>query len=148
MDCSMPGLPVRHHLAKFAQTHVIELVMPSNHLVLCCPFLLLSSIFPSIRVFFNESALRIKWPKYNEYSGLISFRTDWLPKGVSRVFCRNTIWKHQFFGAQPSLWSRYRTTGKNIALTIALTLLAKWCLCFLICCLGLSQLFFQGGSIF
>ena len=65
----------------------IELVMPSNHLILCCPLLLLPSIFPSIRVFSNESALHIRWPKYwsysfsispsNEYSGLISFRTDW-----------------------------------------------------------------------
>ena len=66
----------------------IESVMPSNHLILCCPFLLLSSVFPSIRVFSNESVLRIRWPKYwslsfsispsNEYSGLISFRMDWL----------------------------------------------------------------------
>jgi len=66
----------------------LELVMPSNHLILCCPLLLLPSIFPSIRVFSNESALRIRWPKYwsfsfnvspsNKYSGLISFRIDWL----------------------------------------------------------------------
>ena len=66
----------------------LESVMPSNHLILCCPLLLLSSIFPSIRVFCNESALHIRWPKYgsfsfnispsNEYSGLISFRMDWL----------------------------------------------------------------------
>ena len=66
----------------------IELVMPSNHLILCCPLLLLPSIFPSIRVFSNESALRMRWPKYwnfnfnispsNEHSGLISFRMDWL----------------------------------------------------------------------
>ena len=65
----------------------IRLVMPSNHLILCCPFLLLPSIFPSIRVFSNESTLHIRWPKYwsfsfsispsNEYSGLISFKTDW-----------------------------------------------------------------------
>ena len=63
---------------------LIELVMPSNHLILCCPLLLLPSIFPSIRVFSSESALRIRWPKYwsfnlsiSEYSGLISFRIDW-----------------------------------------------------------------------
>ena len=66
----------------------IDLVMPSNHLILCCPLLLLPSVFPSIRVFSNESVLRIRWPKYwsfsfsisasNEYSGLISFRMDWL----------------------------------------------------------------------
>ena len=73
---------------EFAQTHVIESVMPSNHLIHCHPCLLLPSIFPSIRVFPNESVLYIRWPKYwslhfnispsNEYSGLISFRMDWL----------------------------------------------------------------------
>ena len=98
----------------------IESVMPSNHLILCCPLLLLPSIFPSIRVFSNESALCIRWPKYwsfsfsirpsmNKYSGLISFRTDWLDllqtKGLSRVFSNTTVQKHQFFGAQLSLWS-------------------------------------------
>ena len=88
MDCSTPGLPVHHQLMEFTQTQSIESVMPSNHLILCHPFLLSPSIFPSIRVFSNESALRIRWPKYwsfsfnispsNEYSGLISFRMDWL----------------------------------------------------------------------
>ena len=89
----------------------IESVMPSNHLILCCPLLLLPSIFPSIRVFSNESALCIRWPKYwsfsinispsNEYSGLISFRTDWSlqSKGLTRVFT-TTVQKHQFFGTQ------------------------------------------------
>ena len=95
----------------------IELVMPSNHLILCRPFLLLPSIFPSIRVFSNESALRIRWPKYwsfsfsispfNEYSGLISFRMAGLismqSKGLSRVFSNTTIQKHQFFRARLSL---------------------------------------------
>ena len=96
----------------------IALVMPFNHLVLCCPLLLLPSIFPSIRVFSNESALHIRWPKYwsisfnisppNEYS-------DWFPlgltglilqsKGLSRVFFSTTVQKHQFFSAQPSLYS-------------------------------------------
>ena len=94
----------------------IELVMPSNHLILCHPLLLLPSVFPSIRVFSNESALCIRWPKYwsfsfsispsNEYSGLISFRMDWLisllSKGLSRVFSNTTVQKHQFFGAQVS----------------------------------------------
>ena len=92
-----------------------ESVMPSIHLILCGP-LLLPSIFPSIRVFFSESALCIRWPKYwnfsispsNYYSGLISFRIDWfislLSKGLSRVIC-TTIWKHQFFGTHSSLWS-------------------------------------------
>ena len=94
----------------------IESVMSSNHLVLCCPLLLPSSISPSIRVFSNESALCIRWPKYwsfsfsispsNIYSGLTSF-IDWLvsfqSKGLSRVFSRTTVQRHQIFGAQLSL---------------------------------------------
>ena len=94
----------------------IELVMPYNHLILCCPLLLLPSIFPSIRVFPNESVLRIRWPKdwsisfsispSNEYSGLISFRIDWFHLlTVSRVFSNTTAQKNQFFGSQPSVWS-------------------------------------------
>ena len=97
----------------------IESVIPSNHLILCCPLLLLPSIFPSIRTFSNKSVLCNKWPKYwsfgfsippsNEYSGLISFRlTGWISlqsKGLSRVFSNTTVQKHQFFGAQLSLWS-------------------------------------------
>ena len=89
--------------------------------ILCHP-LLLPSIIPRIRVFFNAhfQALRIRWPKYwsfsispsNEYPGLISFRIDWLislqSKGLSRVFSSTTIWKHQIFGIQPSLWSNYQ----------------------------------------
>ena len=62
MDCSTPGFPVLHSVLEFAQTHVFESVMPSNHLCLCSPLLLLSSIFPSIRVFSNELALHIRWP--------------------------------------------------------------------------------------
>ena len=87
MDCSRPGLPVLHHLPEAAQLMSIESVMPSNHLILCCPLLLLPSIFPSIRVFSNELALNMRWPQYwsfsfsispsNEYSGLISFGIDW-----------------------------------------------------------------------
>ena len=94
-----------------------KLVMPSNHLILCHP-LLPHSIFPSIRVFSNESVFHIRWPKFwsfsfsispsNEYSGLISFRIDWLglllSKGLSRIFF-STVQKHQFFCAQFSLWS-------------------------------------------
>ena len=88
MDCSTPGFPVRHQLPQLAQTHAIKSVMPFNHLILCRPLLLLPSIFPSIRVFSNESVLHIRGPKYwnfsfsisssSEYSGLISFRIDWL----------------------------------------------------------------------
>ena len=97
----------------------IEPVMPPNHLILCCPLLLLPSIFPSIRVFSNESVLHIRWPKYwsfsfnispsNEPSGLISFRMDWLDllqsKGLSRVFSNTTVQKHQFFSTHLSLQS-------------------------------------------
>ena len=96
----------------------IESVMSSNHLILC-PLLLLPSIFPSIRVFSNESVLRIRWPKYqsfsfsisssSEFSGLISFRMDWLDllavQGTSRVFSNIIVQKHLFFGAQLSLQS-------------------------------------------
>ena len=91
-----------------------KFLMLSNCLILCCPLLLLPSIFPSIKVFSSESALRIRWPKYwsfsispfNEYSGLISFRIHWFDllcclKWFSRVFSGTTIWKHQFFGVQP-----------------------------------------------
>ena len=93
-------------------------VMPSNHLILCRPLLLMPSIFPSIRVFSNESVLHIRWPKHwsfsfsispsNEYSGLISFRMDWLDllevQGTLKfVFSKTTVQKHQFFSAQLSL---------------------------------------------
>ena len=113
-----------------------ESVMPSNHLILCCPHLLLPSFFPSIRVFSNEFVLLIRWPEYgslsfsispsNEYLGLISFRIDWCELlAVSRVFSSTTIQKHQFFGVQPSLWSQpshpLRTTGKTIVLTIRIS---------------------------
>ena len=97
----------------------IGLVMPSDHFILCHPFLLLPSIFLSIRIFSKESVLHIRWPKYwslsfsispsNEQSGLISFGwTGWVSlqsKGLSRVFSSITVRKHQFFGTQPSLWS-------------------------------------------
>ena len=86
MDCSALGLPVHHPLPKLLKLMSIKLVMSSNHLILCCPLLLLPSIIPSIRVFSKESLPCIRWPKYwsfsislsNEYSGLISFRMDWL----------------------------------------------------------------------
>ena len=100
----------------------IQSVMPSNHLILCCPLLLLPSIFASIRVFSNESVLYISWPKYwsfscsispsNEYSGLISFRIDCLDllqsKGLSKVLYNTSVQKHQFFSSQLSLQSNSR----------------------------------------
>ena len=108
--------------------------MPSNHLILCYP-LILPSIFPNIRVFSNESALHIRWPKYwsfsfnispsNEHPGQVSIRMDdgWLSlqsKGLSRVISNTTVQKHQFFGTQHSsvkLSHPYTNTGKTIALT-------------------------------
>src|SRR5574337_760932 len=111
----------------------IELVMPSTHLILCHPLLLLSSIFPSIRVFSNESALRIGWQKYwsfnisarNEYSGLISFRIDWFDLLAVQGTLKNllqhhsskasVLWCSAFFIVQHS--HPYTTTGKSIALT-------------------------------
>ena len=94
----------------------IESVMPFNHLILCYPLLLLPSIFPNIRVFSNESALDIRWPKYwsftfnispfNEHPGLNSFRMDWLDllavQGTLKSLLHTTVEKHQFFGAQLS----------------------------------------------
>ena len=129
----MPGLPVHHQLPEFAQIH--ELVMPSNHLILCHLFLLAPSIFPSSRVFSNESVLPIRWPKYwnfsfnispsNEYSGLISFRMDWLDllavQGTLKSLLQHhsskaSILQHSaFFIVQ--LVHPYMTTGKTIALT-------------------------------
>ena len=109
--------------------------MPSNHLILCCPLLLLPSIFPSIRVFSSESALHIRWPKYwsfsfsitpsNEYSGLISFRIDWFDllavQGTLKSFLQHhsskasILWCSAFFMVQLSY--PYVTTGKTTALT-------------------------------
>ena len=96
----------------------IESVMPSYHLVLCHPLLILLSVFPSITIFSSESAFHIRWPKYwsfsfsispsNEYSGLISFRIDWFHllavQETLKHLLQHTVWKHQFF-TQPSLWS-------------------------------------------
>ena len=116
MDCSTPGFPsftIPWSLLKLMCT---ESVMPSNHLILCHPLLLLPSIFPSIRVFSNESSLQLKWPKYwsfsfsispsNEYSELISFRIDWLDllavQGTLKSLLQHQVQKHQFFDTQPS----------------------------------------------
>ena len=154
MDCSTPGLPVHHQLPALLKLMSSESMMPSNYLILCRPLLLLLSIFPSIRVFSNESVLRIRWPKYwsfsfsinpsKEYSGLISFRIDWLNllavqgtlKSLLQYYIsKASILRHSAFFIQLS--HPYMTTGKTIALTDGL-LLAKKCLCFLIRYLGWS----------
>ena len=87
MDCSTPGFPGHHQLLELVQTYVHRVSDAIQHLILCCPLLLMPSLFPSIRVFSNESTLHIRWPKYwsfsfsispsNEYSGQISFTIDW-----------------------------------------------------------------------
>ena len=135
MNCSTPGFPVLHHLLEFAQTHV-HWVMPSTHLIFCCPRLLFPSIFPSIRVFSNGLALHIRWPKYysfsfsispsNEHSGLISFRMGWLNflavqgtlKSLHQHHHSETsiLWSSAFFMVQ--LCHPFMTTGKTVALTI------------------------------
>ena len=113
----------------------IELVMPSNHLILCCPLLLLPSIFPSIRVFSNESVLHIRWPNIGDSAStsilpmniqdwfLLGW-TSWISlqsKGLSRVFSNTTVQKHQFFGAQLSLESKSHIHTWLLEKTIALT---------------------------
>ena len=112
--------PTSWNLLKFVS---IRLVMLSNHPILCRPFLLLPSVFPSVRAFFSESALRIKWPKYwsfslsispsNEYSGLILLELTGLitlqSTELLRISSITTVWKHKFFSAQPSLWSSFHT---------------------------------------
>ena len=163
MDCSTPAFPVHHQVPELIQIHVhwvgdairpshpfqsiiksrslfrfmfIESVMPSNHLILCHPLFLLPSIFPSIRVFSNESALHIRRPKdwsfsfsicpSNEYLGLISFRMDWLDLLAVHGTVKNLLqhhsskasvfWRSAFFIVQLS--HPYMTTGKIIALTL------------------------------
>ena len=122
----------------------IESVMPSNHLILCRPLVLLPSIFPSIRVFSNESALHIRWPKYwsfsfniTEHSGLICFRMDWLDllavQGTLKSLIQHhsskalILWRSAFFTVQLS--HPYMTIGKTIALT-RWTFVGQECLCF------------------
>ena len=104
IDCHTPGFPVHHQLLEFTQIHVIELLMPSNRLILCHPLLFLPSIFPSIRVFSTEPVLQIRWPKYwsfsfsislsNKYSGLISFRIAWLDLLVVQGTLKSLLQHH------------------------------------------------------
>ena len=135
MNCSTPGLPVHHHLPEFTKTHSIESVMPSSHLTLCHPLLLLPPIPPSIRVFSSESTLHIRWPKYwsfsfsispsKEHPVLISFRMDWLDllavQGILKSLLQHhsskasVLWCSAFLTVQLS--HPYMTTGKTIALT-------------------------------
>ena len=131
----MPGFPVHHNSWSLLKLMSIKLVMPSNRLILCHPLLLPPPIFPNIRIFSNESALHIRWPKYwsfsfnispsNEYSGLIFFRMDWLDllavQGTLKSLFQHhsskasILWCSAFFIVLLSC--PYMTTEKNIALT-------------------------------
>ena len=131
----MPGSSVLYYLRSLLKFMSIELVMLSNHLIFCCPFLLLPSIFPSIRIFPNESVLHIKQSKYwsfsfsispsSEYSGLISFRIDWFDLLAVEGILKSLLQHHGskasvlqcsvFFMVQLS--HSYMTTGKTTALT-------------------------------
>ena len=139
MNRSTPGLPVRHQLPEFTQTHVHQSVMPSSHLILCRPLLLLPSIFLSIGVFSNESALRKRWPKHwnfsfnihpsNEHSGLISFRIDCLDLLAVQGTLKSLLQHHSSKASilrcssfySPTLTTTHdylkKTTGKTLALT-------------------------------
>ena len=134
IDCSTPGFPVHHQLPEPTQTHVHWVGDASNRLILCCPLLFLPSIFPSNKVFSNESVLRIRWPKFwsfsfnispsSEYPGLISFRIDWLDLLAVQGTLKNLLQHHSskasillcsaLFIAQLS--HPCMTTGKTIVL--------------------------------
>ena len=153
VDCSMPCFPILHYLLEFAQTHVHwagDAIQPSHPL---CPLLFLTSIFPSIRVFSNELAPCIRWPKdwsfsispSNEYSELISFRIVWFDvlevQGTLMSLLQDHNWKasilwHSAFFIVKLSKHPYTTIGKTIRLYGPL--LAKWCLCFLMHWLGWS----------
>ena len=157
VDCSTPGFPVHHQLQSLLKLMSIQLVMLSNHLILCYPLLLLS-IFPSIRIFPTSQwywSFSFSISPSNEYSGQFSFRINWFDLlAVQRTLksllqhhsSKASILQHSaFFMVQLSY--PYMTTGKTIALTRqtfdrkVISLLFK-------CCLGWSQLFSQGASIF
>ena len=135
MDCSIPGFSAHHQLLEFAHLMSIELVMPSNHLILCHPFSSCLQSFPGSGSFSNKSVLHIRWPEYwsfsfrispsNEYSELISFRMDWLDllavQGTLKSLLQHhsskapILWCSAFFIVQLSY--PYMTTGKTMALT-------------------------------
>ena len=154
-DCSTPGFPVHHQLPELLKLMSIESVMQSNHLILCRPLLLPPSIFPSLRVFSNESVLHIRWPKYwsfsfsispsHEYSGLIPFRMDWLDLLAFQRTLKSLLqhhsskasilWHSDFFIVQLS--HPYMITGKNYSFDET-DLCWKVMSLLLICCLGWS----------
>ena len=153
MEFSIPGLPVLHYIPVCLNSCLFESMMPSNHLHLCNPLLLLPSICPSIRVISNELDVHIRWSKYwsfsispsNEHSGLISFRIDWFDilsvQGILKSLLQHhslkasVLWRLAF--SLVRLSHPYMTMGKNIALT-RWTFVGNVMSRFLIHCLGLS----------
>ena len=158
MNHSMPGLPVHHQLPEFIQTYAIELVMPSNNLILYRLLILLPSIFPSIRVFSNQSVSQLftsggqsigvsaptSVPLMNPQDWSPLGWTSWVSlqsKGLSRVFSNTTVQKYQFFSTQLSSQSNSHIHPwplEKRQLWLDGPLLTKKCLCFLICCLAWS----------
>ena len=154
MDCSTPGFPVITRSRSLLKLMSIKSEMPFNYPIFCHPVFLLPSIFPSIRVFSNESVLHIRWPKYwsfsispsNEYSGLISFRMDWFDLCSVQGILKNLLWHHSsktsilqhsaFFIVHLSY--SYTTTGKNKAFLTIWTFVGKVMACFLTWYLGWS----------
>ena len=154
-NCNTPGFPIFTVSQSLLRLMFTESVIPTNHLILCHPLLLPPSIFLNIRVFSNELALHIRWPKCwsfsssispsNEYSGLISFKINWFDLlAVQEIL--QSLPQHHNLKASILQWSAffmvqlshpYMTTGETITLTNG-PLSEKWCLCFLIRCLGLS----------
>ena len=142
MNCNTPGLPVHQQLPGLFKLMSINSVMPSNHLILCCPLLLLPSVFPSSMVFSNESVLHIRSASASVlpmnvqdsfslgWTGLISLQS----KGLLRVFSNTAIQKHQLFCTQFFLWSNshiHTWLLEKPKLWLYEPLSAKWCLCFL-----------------
>ena len=154
-----------HCFPTLAEITSTESVRLSNHLILCCPLVLLPSVLPSIRVFSSDLTLCIRWTKiwsfsfticlFNDNSGLISFRMDWFyllaTQGSLKIFFSTIVQKHQLSNAQPSSLSDSQICTwllEKTYLWLYRPLLAKWCLYFLTSCLVLSSIFFQGASVF
>ena len=146
MDCSTSGSSVLHYLPELLKFKFIELVILSNHFILCWPLIFLPLIFPSIRVFSNELAFCIRWSKYWSFSKVLPMNIlGWFPlgltglisllsEGLSRVFSNTMVQKHHFFGIQPSLWSNSHIH----TWLLEKSYLCQLCLYFLIFSLGLS----------
>ena len=165
MDCSTPGFPVHHQLRSILKFTSFESLMPFNHLILCRPLLLLPPVFPSIRVFSNESTLRVRWPKYwsfsfsispsDEHQGLISFRMDWLDLLAVQGTLKGLFQHHSSKASNLRCSAFFRvqlshpclTTGKTTVLTIR-TFVSKVMSLFSDMLSKFSLIFFQGESIF